>query len=719
MSEQQPAPEEAAQVAHQTAEQTAHRQIVRRRKQRAKATWICLGILVAMTLGAYLVPDLAWLPHKLFALFYAGLATLALVFAFFEFGGKIKPLEVPRIGKVPPVAPAGVGVFLFVFLWWLTPLAPIRVATATIEQISAWLGEEIVALTLVLPDEQFPLLQTPILPPTVKGAASKILDDAPVHHLAMRSLAAHQFEAAQTKLRSAALAGLISDQEFNVLAGQTALFAARYDDAVRHFNLARAASKDGPWIAAQAAAALAHSGKLAEAEQIAVELLEGSDNKVPLPLRLNLVTSVLVAQGRYEAARQIAEDDDYAKQSLPDDSPSEPVLNNNRAVRYCVRGKFESAKLQLDAARDGWRQIDPQAHLATALHNQGMRQIAIGNYGRAEELLNRALNLKRNSLHADHPAIGVSFNGVAAMRLVQGHYHVGSKQPEDNAETMIDEAGALYSRNRFAPTSPFRLATRFQQLRRQSAARPEPRGVGLYRRLLQDVDQTLSPERRHPLAAILLRQIAREEIRAGHPTQAHQDATRAWEIDTKGGALPEEHAAGGEDQTALAEVEIAQYLSSGAVAKRDSALKRLAGAEEKLKKALGEKHLIIADTFAAKASSYTGSQARLTGLGLYRKAIVLVENAFGAGGKTHPLKARYLHQIGLILSKQEATQADAERSFRGALAIRKLRQPQHPDTAATLVALAKLLRATDRADEAASLEQQAAEILAVDQPDQP
>src|SRR3972149_5911926 len=97
-------------------------------KSRIGASWVFGGLLFLFFVGVFVFAP-ATLPEFKQRMLAIACALLSGLFAFFLTGdmGLDVKWSSPRFGRLAVKATGGIAVFVFVLLWWLSPLVPVGV----------------------------------------------------------------------------------------------------------------------------------------------------------------------------------------------------------------------------------------------------------------------------------------------------------------------------------------------------------------------------------------------------------------------------------------------------------------------------------------------------------------------------------------------------------------------------------------------------------------
>jgi tetratricopeptide (TPR) repeat protein len=367
---------------------------------------------------------------------------------------------------------------------------------------------------------------------------------------------------------------------------------------------------------------------------------------------------------------------------------------------------------------------------AWLLNQMGTRWLALAEWGQAEPLMRRALEIDERSYGPEHPKVAIRLNNLA--QLLQATNRLAEAEPLMRRALAIDErsygpehpnvatdlnnlAQMLQATNRLAEAEPFlrrviaifekndpetqpnyagalnNLATLLQATNRLAEAEP------LMRRALEIDERSYGPE--HPDVARDLNNLAQLLQATNRLAEAEPLMRRALEIDER--SYGPEHP------------KVAIRLNNLAGLLR--ATNRLAEAEPLYRRALeidersyGLEHPEVATDLNNLAQLLKATNRLAEAEPLYRRALEIDERSYGP---EHPDVAIDLNNLAQLLQATNRL-AEAERLMRRALEIdERSNGPEHPKVAIRLNNLAQLLNATNRLAEAEPLMRRALEIL--------
>jgi tetratricopeptide (TPR) repeat protein len=326
---------------------------------------------------------------------------------------------------------------------------------------------------------------------------------------------------------------------------------------------------------------------------------------------------------------------------------------------------------------------------AAALYN-GLGDVlwALGDYGGAHPLFERALTIREQALGPTHPDTAQSLNNLAVLLLDQGELAV--------ARPLLERALAI-KEQALGPThldiahSLNNLADLLHAQGELAAARP------LLERALGIKEQALGPT--HPDTALSLNNLAALLYTQGELTAARPLFERALAIREQ--ALGSTH-----PETAQSLTNLAQLLrAQGDLSAARPLLERALAIREQ---ALGPTHPETAQSLHRLARLLQDEGNLDAAHQFQERALAIREQALGP---THPDTAQSLNDLAWVLQAQ-GDLAGAHLIYDRALEIREqVLGPMHPDTARSLNNLADLLRAQGDLGRARPLYERALGIL--------
>jgi tetratricopeptide (TPR) repeat protein len=116
----------------------------------------------------------------------------------------------------------------------------------------------------------------------------------------------------------------------------------------------------------------------------------------------------------------------------PGTSAHATVLND-LALQYKAQGRLAEAKamlersLEIDLTEDG----PEQANTATTMQNLGNTEAVLGNFGRAEELQLRALEIRKKLFGTPSPDVAFSYESLGSLYRKQKRYDKAERYTRD------------------------------------------------------------------------------------------------------------------------------------------------------------------------------------------------------------------------------------------------------------------------------------------------
>ena len=245
---------------------------------------------------------------------------------------------------------------------------------------------------------------------------------------------------------------------------------------------------------------------------------------------------------------------------------------NLEGLRWLDAGQYTKAQTSLERALEIREETLGSAHLdlAQSLNNLALLYDAQGQYVQAEPLYQRALHIAEKALGPAHPNVATSLNNLAELYRAQGQY----TQAEPLYQRALDiKVKALGPAHPSLATNLNNLAVLYQTQGQYTQAEP------LYQRALAIDEKALGAE--HPTVATSLNNLAGLYYDQGQYAQAEPLYQRALAIDEK--ALGAEHPDVAIDLNNLARL----YADQGQYAQAEPLYQRALHIAEK---ALGPKH---------------------------------------------------------------------------------------------------------------------------------
>lgn len=362
------------------------------------ASWVLGSILLVFFFVVFFgVEALPVFKQRMLAL---ACSLLAGVFTYFLTGDlKLKfTLKFSKFAQVAGRATGGVGAFLSVMIWWLSPLAPVNVQeqlqeikenTSAIRQDNAAihrvvtdnkesLDSVVAMMEKLLQEKQVSDTQPPELPEEARKLAQQIPDDAGLYARALKAIAQRHFDEALKLLSEAANSHETELVKIYRAQGDAKYYQGRYSEAIPFYEKAYVLNPDDPEIMNDLATALHFAGKYAEA--------------------LGFFKSSLEARERKHGP----------------DHPNVATGLNNLALLLMDQGKYAEAEpLYKRALEIKEKALGPDhPSVATGLNNLAELYRAQGKYAEAEPLYQRALEIEEKALGSDHPSLAMGLGGT-------------------------------------------------------------------------------------------------------------------------------------------------------------------------------------------------------------------------------------------------------------------------------------------------------------------
>ncbi len=311
----------------------------------------------------------------------------------------------------------------------------------------------------------------------------------------------------------------------------------------------------------------------------------------------------------------------------------------------------------------------------------------LGNYIKAETLLNKAFTILNETLGTEHPSIAVIFNNLANVYTAQGNY---SKALEFNEKALAIREKHLDSQHPHVATSLGNFANIYYL-------------QGDYAKATEFHEKALAIKEKHfgsqhPSVATSLGNLA-------NIYSAQGDYAKATEFNEKALAIQEKHFGSQHPDVASSLNNLATiYQAQGNYTKATEFNEKALAIREKH---FGSQHPSVASSLGNLANIYTdqGNYAKATEF--HEKALAIQEKHFGS---QHPDVASSLNNLATIYSDQ-GDYAKAKEFYEKALAIwRNKFGNDHIAIADGLYNLAKSYQKEGKHTEAKQLHQQALAI---------
>lgn len=607
--------------------------------------------------------------------------------------GKVK---LPGLGEVTFRQIGGGSLFLAVFLWWLTPWAPIAVAERKLEDPAQVLGEEILSTVLVLTNPHCPIVQLPIQPPKIKALAGYLPAGPSRLDLAWKALAGGQFDEARKQFQAVmeeTSEPSATDQAILGLA-QTEMYCWKFSQALEAYEKLLQRNRQDPFVLGQAAVAAIQQARYAQAAQWLEEALKLADSAAgtdPQKLRVLVVllhgkATLLTLWGRsaqqWEEAAQIygRTKDLLGQQEVFGSKP--PLLAaavNNQAVLQQLRSRFAGVQALHHQSRDVWMSSFGAAHphVAVSWTNVAFCHLVLGEFDLADQSIQKASAVfqKQPSLDEASPLRSPTQCAVSLLARTYAQYQE-AEVPALQALRSLEQTLGTEHPAVIGPVCA--LALSYGELGRYiSSATPfffRAEAVG---------EKSLGKD--HPMMAVITLWEAQLQVAQKQYAAAKQTAEKALKLalDTYG----EEHLVTATIFNTLGQAELELGRIGEARLHLEKALRIL-------EKTVGKEAPEMIQTQACLAALESGPITYSKGQRAYEKAISMLENLLGEEHKKHPAVARLQVRCARLLMQNQRA-AEAEPFLQRALEIQQTvfaqTQPNHPDLADTLETYANLL----------------------------
>ena len=395
----------------------------------------------------------------------------------------------------------------------------------------------------------------------------------------------------------------------------------------------------------------------------------------------------------------------------------------------------EIAKLHQELL-DKWQSVQSGDPAVDTLRNQAHRQIELGNYDKADQILQEAVAIDRKAIQSQQEAVDQRRLSMARslanraelaktkleyQKAIDFYIEALNSLPHNQQQVQaryLNNLGSIYytianykeadllikrslaiRENALDPDHPD-VATSLNNLAllyktQGQYAKADP----LYKHSLTIREKTLGPD--HPSVATSLNNLAELYRTQGQYAQAEPLYKRSLAIWEK--ALGPNHPSVATSLNNLAEI----YRTQGKYTQAEPLYKRSLEIREKV---LGQDHPDVATSLNNLAEMYRTQGQYAQADPLYKHSLEIREKALGPD---HPDVATSLNNLALLYVYQ-GQYAQAEPLYKRSLLIwEKALGPDHPYMATSLDNIAMLYRKTDRVKEAEYLEKRAAAIRAI------
>jgi tetratricopeptide (TPR) repeat protein len=412
-------------------------------KHQLYAAWIFGAAIFLILAWAFLWGPDELPPHKHRILQFFS-AALAGFFGFFFTGEVMLKVtgNMPKGWKMAIQAGGGMALFVLVFLFWQSPLSPIR----SIEEIRKYtkdaLGntEEIKGDTrrivqllegeLRIKNQQIAFLQgqldnlpAPMPSDRARELAKQIPDDANSYALALKAVAQRDFEKARRLLAIARQKEETDLSRIYQTAGDMEMYAGRYKEAAEWYDKALALSPGNSGLLSAAGKAYYYMAQWQKSEPLlrralAIDEKSYGPDHPKVAVRLNNLAVLLWS------TNQLAESELLVRHALAINEQSYGPVHpnvatnlNNLALLLKATNRPEEADTLMRRAVDIFEKAYGKDHpdvaasmsnLATFLQDRNLPT-------EAEPLLRRALAIDVKSYGPDHPIVAIRLNNLAAL----------------------------------------------------------------------------------------------------------------------------------------------------------------------------------------------------------------------------------------------------------------------------------------------------------------
>lgn len=431
-------------------------------RRRPKGTLISLGLFVLFHLVVLFIFTLSdrRLPAMIQRLVGAAdgaLAAAVMMFAVTEFSKRLPQVAVLQKHKKASAQGGAAVAFLLVLGLWFTPLAPIKIGVPAAEDVANWLGNEVMVVTLVLPDPLLPIMSLPTVPrQAVKGAAEIPLNDQP-YAQAMKAIAENRFGDAGQLLDRVEQGGGVEPQKVSQARGQLELFAGRVWNAPQWFEKAAAAAPNDLGLLCQSAVAWALARDYDKALSVGQTLLQKAESDPAqannlLPVACNLLAAVKICQGNFKDANEYLEKARAVWEKVETEATGTQAAHiaashNNLAVMYAMQpGKLAGAENQLRQAGGEWQRGyrgEQNSRAAAGDTNLAMIYLVEAKFAQAERQFAEALAQQRHVAPQGHPSLAVPMIGQGELALTLGRLGEAQKLAQETHDLVSEHLQLL------------------------------------------------------------------------------------------------------------------------------------------------------------------------------------------------------------------------------------------------------------------------------------
>ena len=617
-----------------------------------------------------------------------------------------RKLNLPVLGETTLRSIIGVVLIVVSFAWWLTPFAPVGVAEREIEDVSAPLTSEILAVILVRPDADLVVAQPPTVPMSARRLGKRIPDSAAPMLLVRKAISQSKYDLARRRLIEASAEEDIERIELDIARGQNEMYAGEFAEAVVSYKKALDREPNNPTLLAQASVASLHSGDHRQAQQLIAQAVKICRAAQPHEaFRLATCLHIQAAMFTVVAYRyDLVERNNHEAQKLwrgdefPEHHAAKAASLNNQAVLFTLTGNLPGARSMNALAIDEWKKLDQRSpQLAAGLGNEAMRLHIEGQYLQSQELADSELVMLRNTLPVDHPVIAMGMDNSAVADLALGEYE--RAQPRDVMVLVSIFEKSLGRKSPAVAAAMNTVADSYLSVALPAKAR------SYYEQALEVTEASLGPKHPYMIAGLL--GLAEVFLRQDRYDQAKNACAQAREIAEK---------TFGEEHPSLAQYMIRRMIIRAKIlvaqGKTHEARDLFEQASEIAKKHFGDAHPLVADSLAGLASLDDSPRTLTGGVARFEEALKIYEQLLGPRHQEHPAIARLMFGMAKLNAKRGKIDKARELLARCLRIQQQTLVPYDPQLADTLLAQAELLRGekTPNSDKIQALEKRAQQI---------